>query len=310
MSSFIKKLVFAVALFPIISVASSVSAWACACGCGVFDVSTSALLPIHEGALTYLEYDFMNQNQNWSGTSNAPAENNEDKELRSQYFTAGVQYMFNRRWGAMLDVPMAQRHIEEAGEEDVIETVNTSALGDIRLRAIYTGFSPDMSSGLTFGLKLPSGEYKHDHLDRDTQIGSGSTNVLIGAFRRGMIQSSESWGWFTNVQLDIPVLITPAYHPGTEGSLVVGGYYSQWSINRIKVAPVVQAVGTIRGKDTGTDADVDNSGYDRVLLTPGLEFSTGRWRLYGDVGFPVYQWVRGNQVVASEYYKVNISRSF
>ncbi len=41
----------------------------------------------------------MSQNKNWSGTSKAPAANNDDKDIRSNFYTAGVQYMFNRDWG-------------------------------------------------------------------------------------------------------------------------------------------------------------------------------------------------------------------
>ncbi len=40
---------------------------------------------------------------------------------------------------------------------------------------MYTGFSDDMSKGIIFGLKLPSGSYTAAGFDRDTQIGTGST---------------------------------------------------------------------------------------------------------------------------------------
>ena len=40
--------------------------WACACGCGVFDVGTSAMFPTGRGGEIYEEYDFMDQTQNWS----------------------------------------------------------------------------------------------------------------------------------------------------------------------------------------------------------------------------------------------------
>ena len=45
------------------------AAWACACGCGVFDVGTSSLMPERAGGTVFLNYDYQNQNQNWSGTS-------------------------------------------------------------------------------------------------------------------------------------------------------------------------------------------------------------------------------------------------
>src|SRR5262249_32743767 len=137
------------------------SLWACACGCGVFDVGTGSMLPTHEGGMAYFEFDSMDQDQNLHGSSKAPAEDNEDRRLRTHFFTEAAQDMFNRSWGAMIDVPVADRHFETVDEDDNNVSFNRSALGDIRLRGIYTGFSPDMASGLTFGVKLPSGDYKY-----------------------------------------------------------------------------------------------------------------------------------------------------
>ena len=45
---------------------------ACACGCGVFEVGTSSMLPTSEGGMVWTEYDFMNQDINWSGSKVAP----------------------------------------------------------------------------------------------------------------------------------------------------------------------------------------------------------------------------------------------
>src|ERR1019366_9944194 len=35
--------------------------WACACGCGAFEVATPSLLPTGTGAMVWTEYEFMNQ---------------------------------------------------------------------------------------------------------------------------------------------------------------------------------------------------------------------------------------------------------
>ena len=44
------------------------AAFACACGCGVFDVGTGTMIPNGTGGTVWLEYNYMNQNQNWDGT--------------------------------------------------------------------------------------------------------------------------------------------------------------------------------------------------------------------------------------------------
>ncbi len=46
---------------------------ACACGCGVFDVGTAAMILTHPGGMLYLEDDYQDQNQNWVGSHAAPA---------------------------------------------------------------------------------------------------------------------------------------------------------------------------------------------------------------------------------------------
>src|ERR1017187_6690244 len=85
------------------------AAWACACGCGVFDVATSSMFPQGAGGTAYINYDYQNQNQNWSGTSSAPGENNDDKKIETHFVTLGLQYMFNRSWGAQVELPVWNR---------------------------------------------------------------------------------------------------------------------------------------------------------------------------------------------------------
>src|SRR5579864_6589576 len=79
--------------------------WACACGCGLFEVGTSSLFPSGTGGIAYLEYDLSNQNTNWHGSSRASADDNSDKKIRTEFYTAGLNYMFNHDWGVMAAVP-------------------------------------------------------------------------------------------------------------------------------------------------------------------------------------------------------------
>ncbi len=131
---------------------------ACACGCGVFDVATSSMFPSGAGGTAYLGYAYQDQLHNWSGTSQAPAGKNDDKEIRTDFFNVGAQYMFDRSWGAQLEVPFAYRYFKSADGGGTRSTT-WGSLGDIRIEGIYTGFSPDLSTGVTFGFKLPTGNY-------------------------------------------------------------------------------------------------------------------------------------------------------
>src|SRR5208282_3850079 len=137
--------------------------WACACGCGVFDVGTGLMLPQGAEGMAYVNYDYQDQHQNWHGTSPAPGGDNEDKEIRTHFVTAGYQQMFDRSWGFQVEVPYDDRYFKTTGGPNsgptpgqYLESADWATLGDIRVEGIYTGFSPDMSTGINFGFKLPT----------------------------------------------------------------------------------------------------------------------------------------------------------
>jgi hypothetical protein len=293
-----------------LSVLSPGTAWACACGCGVFNVGTSALLPTHPGGFAYLEYDSVNQNRNWSGTKRAPDDDNADKQIRTDFVTAGVQYMFDRSWGIMVELPFWARRFTTTDVNGNVAGFEHSAVGDIRVRGVYSGISSDMSSGLTFGLKLPTGPINTPDFDRDTQIGTGSTDLLLGAYHVGRVPSSDGWNWYSNVQWTEPVINAGGYRPGADVDVVLGSYYNGWKVGAIKISPLAQVVGSERWRDIGALAKSGDTGYERVLLAPGLEVTNGIVRAYADVGFPVYQRMNGNQLVATQLYKLNVGWAF
>ena len=142
---------FSIGLIPSLSLG-------CACGCGVFDVGTSSMFPMSAGGMAFIEYDYMDQSQNYSLSSAAAAANNPDKEIRTHFLTVGGQYMFNRSWGVELQVPYWFRHFTTTDNNGNITSFDHSAIGDVRLKGIYTGASEDMSTGLVYGLKLPTGD--------------------------------------------------------------------------------------------------------------------------------------------------------
>jgi hypothetical protein len=280
---------------------------ACACGCGVFDVGTSSMFPNGQGGMAFLQYDYQDQNRNWSGSSQAPAANNDDKEIRSDFVTVGLQYMFNSSWGVQAQVPFAYRYFKTADG-----STSWGSLGDIRIEGIYTGFMADLSAGVTFGVKLPTGNdnYNPALVDRDTQIGSGSTDILLGGFYRDNLDRNQKWDWFAQLQLDVPVLIQAQYRPGVELDTAAGVDYKGWSLGRVKISPVAQVIFSERTGDSGAAANPDNSGYQRILLSPGVEVHMHPVKLYADVELPVYQNVTGNQVMAPVLFKVSLSFMF
>lgn len=287
----------------------STQALACACGCGVFSVGTSALLPTGRGS-AFLEYDYLNQTENWSGTSSAPAAANEDKNIRTDFYTAGLQYMFGRDWGISVAVPYTDRlFITEDG--GTLSASHHRALGDVRLTGMYTGFSDDMSTGLTFGLKLATGDYTFPGFDRDTAIGTGTTDAIVGAYRQAGLDAENLWTGFVQAHYEWALAEHAGYRPGNELDAAAGVYYSGWQFGaKGTLAPVLQGIVSDRRRDTGVNSANGDSGYLRLLAAPGLEADFGGFRVYADIEFPLYQDVNGNQLVAPRQYKLILSYSF
>ena len=286
--------------------------YACACGCGVFDVGTGAMFPDGAGGTVYAEFDQMDQNRNWSGTSPAPADQNQDIRIRTAFYTVGAQYMFHRSWGISFDLPYWSRSFTTTDPDNGVQLrFDHGAIGDIRLRAQYTGFSHDMSTGLSFGVKLPSGESTYANFDPDTQISSGSTDLLLGAYHLGKLAEDGSWNYYLRGLWQQPVASKSVYRPGSELLGVVGGYYHGWTFGSgARLVPVLQLTAALRGHDGGTMGRPADSGYTRLVVAPGVELTIDRLRIYTEAGFAVYNNMSGNQLVARQLYKLSLSYSF
>ncbi|MBV8537118.1 MAG: hypothetical protein JO128_16080 [Alphaproteobacteria bacterium] len=269
------------------------------------------MFPSGSGGQVYFEYNYLNQDQNWSGTSKAPAANNNDKKLTTSFYNIGGQYMFNREWGLMAKLPYADRTFTTTDDSGNPARFHTGQLGDLRIMGMYTGFSEDMSTGILFGSKLPTGSFRAPGLDRDTQVGTGSTDTLIGAYHLGFIDPDNVWSWFAQLVWDHPVLITDHYRPGDEINSAVGIVYNGFSIgDNVKVAPLFQLINSVRTHDSGANADPPDTGYVRYFLSPGVEVDVYDARVYADIEFPVYQHIYGNQLVAPVLYKIITGYSF
>lgn len=302
----------AAATFLVGALAAPVVSEACACGCGIFDVGTGAMFPEGAGGQVYVETDFLDQDRNWSGTSSAPADANEDLRIRSQFYTAGLQYMFNRRWGVSVDVPYWSRKFTTTdGETGDPVTFDHGAIGDIRLRAHYTGFSEDMSTGVSLGVKLATGDSTYANFDPDTEIGTGSNDLLVGAYHLGKLTSDSSWNYYVRGMWDQPVTSKAVYRPGYEVLGVAGVYYHGWtSSSGLRIVPLAQMTVAVRGHDGGTMGHPEDTGYTRLIAAPGLEVAYDRFRLYAEAGFSVHDNVSGNQLVARRMFKLSASYSF
>jgi hypothetical protein len=291
------------------------AAWACACGCSVFDVG-GGLLPQEEesGGRVFTEWWHSDQNQNWIGNAKASAAANSDKEVVTNWYTVGFQYSFNRDWGVMARLPYVTRSLTtDTGPPGGIQTFNANDFGDLEVMGMYTGFSKDMSTGIIFGLKLPTGTYTAPGFDRDTQIGTGSTDLILGGFHRGLITGDNAWQYFTQMRWQQPFLyrsaadpqgffdgnagVVQTYKPGYQVDAAIGILYNNlYNVAGFdKITPLAQLIISHRNHDSGDGSDPLNSGFDRVMISPGVEFTKVLdeankrvFKFYADVEVPIY----------------------
>jgi hypothetical protein len=297
-----------VALVPLLGFTTT-AARACACGCSVFDVG-GGLLPQENdhGGRVFFEYWHADQNTNWIGNAKGSAAANLDKNVNTSWYSVGFNYMFNREWGVMARLPYVNRSFTtDTGPPNGVQTFNSKDFGDAEVMGMYTGFFADMSTGVMFGLKLPTGVYTANGLDRDTQIGSGSTDLILGGFHRGMISGDNAWQYFSQARWQLPFLYRAAvnpdsgnlelYKPGYQVDGAAGILYNNLYnvLGFDKITPLAQIIASHRARDRGDAADLLNSGFDRLMISPGIEFTkvldeanNRVLKVYFDVEIPFY----------------------
>ena len=212
----------------------------------------------------------------------------------------------------MAEIPVWDRTLTttDAATGNIV-TFNHVALGDIRLMGTYSGFLPDDSTGVTFGLKLPTGDSRFPGFDRDSQIGTGSTDTLLGAYHAGALTSDNAWGWLAQAIWQHAITDQRQYRPGDEIDAAAGVLYAKGvSLGQAALVPIVELVISQRAHDSGAASDAPNSGYSRLLVAPGAEIDFQAWKIYGAAEFPVYQHFNGNQLAASALFKLTLGYSF
>lgn len=298
-----------ISLFTLLTLKNALS---CACGCGVFNVGTSALIPNCEGGVAFLQYDQMNQAQNWRKENKSDGHNH-DKNIRTDTVTAGAQYMFNRSFGAAVRLPYVTRYTESVPHSGKIMSSRHSDIGDVRINGIYSGIFDDMSTGLILGLKLPTGSTKTKDLNRNQQIGTGSTDSILGAYHVGKIDEEGRVGYFVQGNWERPFIRSKGYTPGYEISAATGIYYNQNQIfSAGRLTPILQFMGSKKGQDSGFADPSHNSstGYNMIFFAPALEVGIKQFKIYADIEFPIYRNVNGNQLVPNNMYKVILGYNF
>jgi len=160
-----------------------------------------------KGGMVWLEYAFQDQNINWSGSSRAPAVDNNDKEIRTSFVTAGLQYMFSRQWGVQVEVPtpiaISRRR---AAQPAAILSPTPGGAGDVRVEAFTPAFSPTVG-GHRFRIQAAHRRlhpqrrlrrYRSRQRNRNRKPGCAAGGILPAH-----LTADNRWTAFTQALLDI-----------------------------------------------------------------------------------------------------------
>jgi Putative MetA-pathway of phenol degradation len=260
--------------------------------------------------------DYLHQDELRSGTRSAsgvPEGNELERETLNRYITTGFSFSPNSSWNVNLLVPYVVRTHSTYGELDSTEqlpaltTSRSSSLGDIKLIGSYQGILPTHNLGIQLGIKLPTGRYgdsvrfnggpdEGEPLDASLQPGTGSTDVIVGAYYYRPI--SQNFDLFANGQFQSAVkhhMDQPGndYRPGNSTTVSLGLRYEgspQW-------APQLQLNLLHKSRDQGALADVQSTAGSAAYLSPGLTAKVlPQLHVFGFVQVPVYSNLYGYQL--------------
>ena len=303
---------------------------ACAtCGCtlsydGAMGYSSST------GWRINVEYDFINQDQLRSGTSavsTVPNGTELEHQTINRYLSLGVSYSPSADWNGFLWVPYVMRSHTTYGTYDSSEPLpplsgsSSSSLGDAKLIGTYRGILSSHNLGIQLGVKLPTGAYYDsvkfstgpmagEPLDASLQPGTGSTDMIVGAYYYQAV--SKNWDIYANGSYQAAVA-EKLDQPGNDyrpGNLVTVSFGVRYQADPTWV-PQLQVNLSRKMADQGALADTADTAGTVAYLSPGLSINLSHsMQLYGFVQLPVYSNLSGYQLFPHWTASVGASYSF
>ncbi|WP_162058972.1 hypothetical protein [Undibacterium sp. KW1] len=267
-----------------------------------------------------LRYEQVRQDQLMSGSRKLAANEvdlrNREVETTSHRWLLNVDHGINEHWGISASIPFIDRsHLHTEAGAPV--TWNFRQIGDARLSARYQSALQDTATGggtvfgANAGLKLATGktDIANDtgtRAERSLQPGTGTTDLVASVYYRRVLADLAT-SWFVQANLEAPLNEKDGYKPGKKFGLDLG-IRTEWSRN---FSPMLQLNFQSRERDSGFNAEPENSGGDSLSISPGLSYKlAGQAHIYGFVQIPLHQRVNGEQLSPKWAATIGIQSTF
>jgi len=275
------------------------------------------------GARFDLRFEYIDQDQPMAGSRKVgvgeiPQHHDEVRTLNRNWIGT-FDYTFNQDWGLSATLPIVDKfhtHIHNHMGEQIAETWNFTEVGDARVlgrrqwHAESAGAQRLDFYGINFGLKLPTGKTdvtnsEGELAERTLQPGTGTTDLLLGGYFSRVLGSGSTW--FADLLVQAPLDSHDNFKPGTRTSLDLGYRKSLGD----KLGLMLQLNFLHKARDSGSDAEPEDSGGKFLFLSPGASYMlTQRLQAYGFVQLPLYQYVNGVQLTADWAVAAGLSLRF
>ena len=278
------------------------------CGCSLSsDWAAQGYDPM-SGFETGVRYEYFEQSDLRTGTdrvNRATLALPNDDEIQQRTVNRNtwleLNYVANSTWAVSAQIPFHNRfHTTIAAGDTAVSTSDASGLGDVRILGRYQQSGLKRSLGLQFGLKLPTGRSDQNFsagpqagepLDRGLQLGTGTTDLLLGA--SWFTRPAVNLGCFAQVMFQQPLAARAGFLPSSSVNLSAG---VRW-LNSSSFTPQLQFNLKSESREHGAAADTRNSGGTLADLSPGLTAEVGQnVHAFVFVQLPVFQRVNGLQL--------------
>jgi len=230
----------------------------------------------------------------------------QDRELEIFAMPQTVVYGFTEKTSMSLTIPFLNKELD-ATTDGIRTSRGDAGLGDLLLLGKYRLYTRDYPTAtsrfsVVAGTDLPTGQSgdadARGKLPRDLQLGSGSTDPVVGTAYTWQSLDDE-WDASLTYTFNTTankfafgdvLTYTVAYQRRVwPFTLPERGLYAQWNV-------VLETNGQWEQQAKNHGSRVDNSGGHLLFLSPGVQVATKHFVIESSIQLPVLQNLNGNQV--------------